>query len=262
MRLINEAKYDIRNLQLRLMPVLECIDKVCREHHLRYYLCAGTMLGAVRHRGFIPWDDDVDVCMPRPDYEQLMLHCSEWMTAPMEIISPHNRQDYPYPFAKIIDSSTTILERPDFLFPEGIYIDIFPIDGISSNAEQQRKHIKTYKFWRHMLFLRGRDPFKHGHGPRSWWPLLLHQVFSMKWLHNKVNSIMQKALLGEPKPYEFEQHQFLGVEDFDGYLTLLYHDYMTLPPEDKRAQHCFYFIDLETPYRQFVEEGGIEELKR
>ena len=66
MRLINEAKYDIRTLQLRLLPVLVCIDKVCREHHLRYYLCAGTMLGAVRHRGFIPWDDDVDVCMPRP----------------------------------------------------------------------------------------------------------------------------------------------------------------------------------------------------
>ena len=284
MRLINEAKSDIRTLQLRLLPVLESIDKVCREHHLRYYLCAGTMLGAVRHRGFIPWDDDVDVCMPRPDYEQLMAHCSEWLPEPMEIIHPHNRPDYPYPFAKIIDSSTTVLERPDFLFPEGIYIDIFPIDGISSDAKQQHKHIKTYKFWRHLLFLRGRDPFKHGHGPRSWWPLLLHQVFSMKWLQNKVNSIMQtydydssemvidhdfnergimpKALLGEPRPYEFEQHQFLGVENYDGYLTHLYHDYMTLPPEDKRAQHCFYYIDLETPYRQFVEEGGMEELKR
>ena len=70
MRLINEAKYDIRTLQLRLLPVLECIDKVCREHHLRYYLCAGTMLGAVRHRGFIPWDDDFDYVVFEDDYEK------------------------------------------------------------------------------------------------------------------------------------------------------------------------------------------------
>ena len=116
MRLINEAKYDIRTLQLRLLPVLECIDKVCREHHLRYYLCAGTMLGAVRHRGFIPWDDDVDVCMPRPDYEQLMIHCSEWLPEPMEIISPHNRPDYPYPLLKSSIAALLYSNVPIFCF--------------------------------------------------------------------------------------------------------------------------------------------------
>ena len=133
MRLINTANYDIKTLQARLVPMLECIDKVCREHHLRYYLWAGTMLGAVRHKGFIPWDDDMDICMPRPDYDLLLAHCHEWMPAPFEVVGPHNRSDYPYPFAKVEDSSTTVLERPDFNFPEGIYVDIFPIDGIPSD---------------------------------------------------------------------------------------------------------------------------------
>ncbi|MBO4730797.1 MAG: LicD family protein [Bacteroidaceae bacterium] len=276
MRLITEAKYDIRMLQLKLLPVLQCIDNVCREHRLRYYLCAGTMLGAVRNKGFIEWDDDVDICMPRPDYEVLMKHCHEWLPDPMEIIAPHNRPDYPYPFAKIIDNSTTVVERPDFMFLEGIYIDIFPIDGMSADPKAQRKHMKTYRLWRHLLFLRGRDPYKHGHGPKAWLPLLLHKTFSLKWLQDKVNRIMQtydyetsdmvidhdfyergimpKAILGQAKTYEFEQLQLCGVEDFDGYLTHLYNDYMTPPPKDKQVQHCFYYLDFDTPYREVPPE--------
>jgi len=272
MRLINDANYNIRTLQNRLIPLLECIDKVCHNQGLSYYLCAGTMLGAVRHHGFIPWDDDIDICMPRPDYEKLMAACEEWVPKPMEIIGPHNKADYPYPFAKIIDSGTTVIERPDFYFVEGIYIDIFPIDGISSSVFQQKWHIRRYKFWRHLLFLRGRDPYKHGHGPRSWWPLLLHKVFSLKWLQNKVSNIMKeydfnvssmvidhdfnergimpKELFGKPKSYVFEGHHFNGVHNSDAYLTILYGDYMTLPPVEKRVQHCFYLLDLETPYRQ------------
>lgn len=284
MRLINEAHYDIRTLQSRLLPVLEAIDSVCREHGLKYYLCAGTMLGAIRHHGFIPWDDDVDICMPRKDYNTLMAHCHEWMPAPMEIIASHNRPDYPYPFAKVIDSSTVVLERPDFMFPEGIYIDIFPIDGIASDEKAQKAHIKSYKLWRHLLFLRGRDPFKHGHGPRSWWPLLLHKIFSLKWLQDKVQGIMQeydfeqcdyvidhdfnergimpKALLGTPTLCMFEGKEFYGVENPDRYLTFLYGDYMTPPPADKQTQHCFYYIDFDMPFRQFVAEGGIEMVKK
>ena len=75
MRLHNETNYDIRILQQKIIGNLEAIDRVCREHGLRYYLWAGTMLGAVRHKGFIPWDDDMDICMPRPDYEQSAYVC-------------------------------------------------------------------------------------------------------------------------------------------------------------------------------------------
>ena len=277
MRLINTANYDIKTLQARLVPMLECIDKVCREHHLRYYLWAGTMLGAVRHKGFIPWDDDMDIC--RPDYDLLLAHCHEWMPAPFEVVGPHNRSDYPYPFAKVEDSSTTVLERPDFNFPEGIYVDIFPIDGIPSDKAVATKHLKKYKFWRHLLFFRGRDPFKHGKGPRSWWPLLIHKMYSLQQLQDKVQRLMTqykfddceqvidydsvfrgivaKKILGEPKEYEFEGKKFLGVSDAHQYLTEMYGDYMTPPPKEKQIQHNFYYINLELPYREFAKQNNI-----
>ena len=279
MRLINTANYDIKTLHGRLVPILECIDKVCREHNLRYYLWAGTMLGAVRHKGFIPWDDDMDIGMPRPDYETLLAHCQEWMPAPFEVMGPHNHPDYPYPFAKVEDGSTTVIERPDFDFPEGIYIDIFPIDGISSDEVAARRHIKKYKFYRHLLFLRGRDPFKHGKGPRSWWPLLIHKLFSLKGLQDKVQRLMtkysfddcekvidydftfrgiiDKRILGEPREYEFEGKKFLGVQDAHKYLTDMYGDYMTPPPKEKQIQHNFYYMNLELPYREFARQKNI-----
>ena len=86
--------YDIRPLQLRILSILEAVDRTCREHKLRYYIWAGTMIGAVRHKGFIPWDDDLDIAMPRPDYDRLIAHQKEWLPEPFEMVCAENDTVY------------------------------------------------------------------------------------------------------------------------------------------------------------------------
>lgn len=278
MRLHNETNYSVQALQEKIIGNLKAIHQVCQEHNLRYYLWAGSMLGAVRHKGFIPWDDDMDIAMPRPDYEELMSHWREWLPKPYEVICAENDATYPYPFAKIEDVSTVVLERPDFKFLEGVYIDIFPIDGVPADDAERKSHFKKYKFWRHLLFLHGRDPFKHGHGPRSWYPWLIHNIFSLQGLQRRVKQLMtkydydsseyvcdyddgisgtiEKRLLGTPKEYPFSDTVFLGVEHYDEYLTNKYGNYMQLPPKEKQVQHHFYRLDLNLSYR----DTSIEEL--
>lgn len=161
------ANYDIRPLQLRILKNLLAVDKVCKEHNLRYYIMAGTMLGAVRHKGFIPWDDDLDIGMPRADYDLLMANAKEWLPKPYEAVCAENDKEYPLPFAKVQDADTTLIERMHLKYLGGVYIDIFPLDGVPESRMAQRMHFAKYEFYKRILYLIHRDPYKHGKGPSS-----------------------------------------------------------------------------------------------
>ena len=263
-------QYDIRTLQLRILRILLAIDQVCREHDLRYYIVAGTMLGAVRHGGFIPWDDDLDIGMPRPDYDRLMERCAEWLPSPYQIIAYETDARYPFPFAKAQDSSTTLVERAHMHYIGGIYIDIFPLDGMTANPLRQRLHLMRYRYLRKVQYLLYRDPYRHGRGPSSWVPLLCRRLYTLDEVQRKMKAmqkefdyereslvidhdfgsrgVMSKQLLGEPTPILFEGQTVMGVACPDEYLSRIYGDYMQLPPEEKRKQHLFYYLDLETPF--------------
>ena len=101
------ASYDIRPLQMRMLRIMEVMDRTFREHNISYGIFNGSLLGAVRHKGFIPWDDDMDVVIPRPDYERFIAHSKEWLPAPYEFVCPENDKAYPLPFGKVQDASTT-----------------------------------------------------------------------------------------------------------------------------------------------------------
>jgi len=269
------ASYDIRPLQLHILEILLAVDHVCKEHGLRYYLAAGTMLGAVRHQGFIPWDDDVDIAMPRKDYNQLMEHCKEWLPAPYEALFAENDDKYPGNFAKVIDSSTTLIERAHHSYVGGVYIDVFPIDGMTSNPLMQHLHFWKYSFYKKIIYLLCRDPYKHGQGPSSWIPLLCQKLFTLKEMHQRLlhlqkkysnrerqwvvdhdfgmRGIMKKGIYGTPSEVVFEGHSLCGVAQPDRYLSRLYGDYMTIPPGEKQRQHNFYYLDYHLPYRQYVD---------
>lgn len=272
--------YDIRPLQLRLLDILMAIDKMCQEHHLRYYLVDGSLIGAVREKGFIPWDDDMDICMPRADYEQLILHSREWLPEPYEFVCFENDPCYPLHFGKVQDASTTIIERPHLYYLGGVYVDVFPIDGAPEGKLRQRLYDWKYKYLKKALYFLFRDPYRHGHGPSCWIPLLVRKMYTLPSLQAKIKRHMMKydletsrlaavnhndglgsmvdkeKVLGEPTPVTFEGKTVMGMKDNDAYLTQLFGDYMTPPPEDHRHQHNFHFLDLNMPYREYKEERG------
>lgn len=270
------AAYDIDTLHRHILQILLTVDRVCRQYDIRYYCWAGTMLGAVRHKGFIPWDDDMDICMPRPDYDRFMLHASEWLPKPLEALCIETSATYPGSFAKIVDSSTTLIERAHSDYVAGIYIDVFPIDGAPVSPLMRRLAVARYKLLDKLLYFLHRDPYKHGRGPSSWPVLLIQRLFTHEWARRHlraanlaydyesadyvldyddgVEGVMPKHILGTPQPVMFEGHEVMGVEHADEYLRQKYGDYMVIPQHDHQRQHNFYYLDYHLPYREYKDE--------
>ncbi|MDO5394775.1 MAG: LicD family protein [Bacteroidales bacterium] len=267
------ANYDIELLHRRILDILLAFGKVCQEHGLRYCICGGTMIGAVRHKGFIPWDDDLDVSMPRPDYERLIAHSAEWLPEPYEFVCAENDPDYPLPFGKIQDASTTLIERPHLFYLGGCYIDIFPFDAYPDSFIKRKWQRARYQYLKKVLYFVHRDPYRHGHGPASWLPLLARRFYTLSGVQRRIRKVMTaydydkchyaasytdgykkilpKETMDTYVPYEFEGHTVQGIKDYDRYLSAMYGDYMTLPPVEDRWQHNFYLLDFNTPYREW-----------
>ena len=113
----------------KLVDMLKFIQDVCAANGLRYFCVSGTAIGAVRHRGFIPWDDDIDIVMPRPDYEKLKSIWNSVANGKYEFLSYDNTVGYFYTHSKISSASTSLIELDSQNYIEGIYIDVFPLDG-------------------------------------------------------------------------------------------------------------------------------------
>lgn len=271
------VEYDVRTLQLHILGNLQAVDKVCREHGLRYYIYDGTMLGAIRHGGFIPWDDDLDIAMPREDYEQFIAHAHEWLPEPYEFIAFELDESYPLPFGKVQDASTSLIERPHLPYLGGVYIDVFPIDGVPSNPLLRRWHLVGYDVLKKVIYMSYRDPYRHGKGLSSLIPLFCRKVLGQQrlqrvtrnWLRkysfaesklvcvfdDGFHGVVPKTVLGTPTPVKFEGQEVMGVEQADAYLTHMYGDYMTPPSQANQRQHCFYYLDLKKPYKAYSGNG-------
>ena len=271
------ASYDLEILHQHILQILLTVDRVCIEHNVKYYCWAGTMLGAVRHKGFIPWDDDMDICMPRPDYDLFMTHASEWLPKPLEALSIETSETFPGSFGKIVDASTTLIERGHSDYIAGIYIDVFPIDGVPRSSLARHWAVTRYKLVDKLLYFLHRDPYKHGHGPSSWPILFIQRLFTHEWARRQmraantqydyntseyvldyddgIRGILPKRVLGKPTAYDFEGHIVMGVEHADEYLRTKYgSDYMRIPPHDNQRQHNFYYLDYNLPYREYQDK--------
>lgn len=266
-------------LQDSLYKMLIEFDKICTEHNLKYYISSGTLLGAIRHGGFIPWDDDIDIEMPRKDYETLINKFSEIMPKEYSLEYYKNTLGYYYTFIKIINTQTTAIRRNNdgSLRATGIYLDIFPIDGISnyySIANFRRNKVKIYQ----LLIASAAGGIKKGTGILRGMVVKLGKLFNAEKLQDRLNNYLKKRpfemykyvmaytvyqcrpdyvwktkdMYKEQIKLKFNDHYFNAPCLPKEYLIAEYgEDYMQLPPEDKRRQHEFVHLDLSLPFKQF-----------
>ena len=248
------------------LNILKTYANYCEKNNLTYFLCGGTLLGAVRHKGFIPWDDDIDVFMPRPDFERFVQLTKETG------ITPHydscfyrdTKFTVDYPFVKIVDNRTKVIEKTkneENLM--GIWIDVFPIDGFSSNMLLNKLFCAHKQFWKRLCFTFSDDlskvekkkkigkmivmPFLKLMGQKRLFGKLdrlcrkydyekSSKVGCTVWGY-KIKEVIPKTSLIPASKVIFEGIEFNAPAVPSVYLSSLYGNYMQLPPEEKRINH-------------------------
>lgn len=262
-----EKVEDLKIIQNRLCELMQILHNICEENGLVYNLFGGSLLGAVRHQGIIPWDDDIDITMPRPDYEKLI---SIIKNNPSDkyCIYTNDDENYVYPFAKFCSKDTILIERifKKELSQIALYIDIFPLDGLPQMSEKEVQ--KLYARAKRYRFLHNASIVKVEASP-VWWkkPYVIYRwlrrsilgicgykyylkkqikitrtysfeecdnvAFISQWVYGP-KAIISKKDYYNRKLYKFDKYEFWGVQDYDTVLKKLYGDYMTPPPVEVR----------------------------
>lgn len=256
-----EGKTLLRQTQLVQLHLLHVFDSVCREHGLRYCLIYGTLIGAMRHDGFIPWDDDLDVAMPRDDYERFLKVAKEDL---LRDVLLHRPQDTPHtaiPFAKLRDAYSYFYEsRPDIsnADPSGIYLDVFPLErGVGRCRGLFRALVKVCgSAWSRsrwfMVKAQGRRGLSMLLSPLSiacdvvWMlsRLLIRALVATcgdgSWTHQYESGGVVRYAKDDMfpcVPHVFEDAEFMVPRHADVVLTADFGDWRRVPPEEERPRH-------------------------
>ena len=253
--------------------ILKFIDKICKSNDIAYSVDGGTLLGAVRHKGFIPWDDDIDVIMVRDQYEKFIKIISG-ISSRYKGLSCYNNKTCFYPFVKICDSRTALTEYGVLSIKNyGIYVDIFPIDAIPSTGLCSSIYLKSITFLKYLIGIRAGSSMPKNIFKRQIWKVFkaVFDIIPINKLGKILNEFSQvynnvgtkysgNNVWGAdyckviPNEYfsrfidlTFENYTVKGLAEYDFYLKVLYGDYMKLPPKEKQiSNHNFvaYFKDI------------------
>ena len=249
-------------MQQRGLGMLKFVDGICRREKLTYWLSGGTLLGAVRHKGFIPWDDDVDLMMPRPDYEKLVAIAQGLSTDKYEFAHPRYRKDYAMPWLRVYDLGTQVDLTNMVKFGSAhLFVDIFPVDALPANPTLSKLRFKRVRLRDILLkcsrkadlwpnerlqrlkrilmvatsihstnhYARRLDRFcRRGNYDRARFAGVLEIT------HYKERERMPKSVFEGTVYLPFCDGEYPAPAGWDTYLKNLYGDYMKLPPEGKR----------------------------
>lgn len=267
--------YDLKQLQRVILVIAKELKRLCDENNIRYTLIGGSLIGAVRHQGFIPWDDDFDVVMPREDYERFLECCKTKLNPEFSVLNWNTSDSYFMAFSKILlkgtEAVTEMRHNPNY--PREIFIDVFPFDTIPDDAKLRKKQEKSSYFCKKMLLCKqnGKEYYKHFNGGKKvgyfFMGVASHFYNSRKLIERyeqemnryKGDTLDYTSITGsygyskEIIPHHmlenfielpFEDTSFSVMRDYDYYLKMVFGDYMQLPPEDKRHTHSFKRVDF------------------
>ena len=253
MNIINQE--GLRKIQL---DILQKVADFCDEHGITYFLAYGTLIGAIRHKGYIPWDDDIDIAMPRPDYDRFIKSFNE-SNSTVQVVALENDKRYGLAFAKVHDTRTVLYETQYNKDVFGVYIDIFPIDGTKSKAQIRRLravnlmlHTKKANFTQRTLSKK----FSNFLGKILLLPFSVHfMVKVIDWMARQYpfgstplaggicdtvvgeRAMIDTSVFEDTLMHEFEGRMYKIPIGYDKWLRRIYGDYMQLPPEEKRVTH-------------------------
>lgn len=270
---------EVSIIQQKELEILKQVISICEKNGIEYYALGGTLLGAVRHQGFIPWDDDIDIGMPRKDYEKFLRIAREELRYPYTIVSEEHTIGYTKAFAAIRDLSTKIVMISSKIHSEeSIWLDIFPIDGMPSGFFKKKIHSYNYLFSRMMVQLSQFDKIvnqdkldrplferliikianvihiekvlKYSTWSRYYKNCITKYDMTAPFAGNftgayKLKEIVPSDYFSEPATLEFEGISLKVPKRYEDYLIAIYgENYMQLPPEEKRVPHQYEIVTL------------------
>ena len=250
------------------LNILKTFDKICRKNNLEYSLAFGTMIGAIRHHGFIPWDDDIDVCMKRDDYEKLL--SLKYSDENFEIKNYRYTKGYYYPFSKMVDKNTILYEPWRCDTNMGVYIDIFPLDSFDAETvSKQEEIIKKVNIRSTAAYLMGHKVSHHKQFSLRYFLKALFLIITMPCKKSIIgivdsfcknydngnycgsllqfynNPFIKSQFFEKLINVEFEDIEAPVYAEYDAILTHIYGDYMTPPEPDKQVSNHYF-----TAYRK------------
>lgn len=265
----------IRETQEVALEVLKIIADLCDELSCRYFLAYGTLLGAVRHKGFIPWDDDVDIMMPRPDYEKLLLYFKEHNAdyPHIRLFNYDECPEYPYMISRFSDNRYKLVVENEKPYGMGVFIDVYPLDGFGVDKSRAKKKAQIADFLSSCCYQATRLHYsselntsgfkrlkKILKAPLFIFSRLVGKDFFQKklnklqyenydsseyvgcgvWIVGWYEDLYRRELFDELVDSEFDKYSFKIPKKFDVLLKQLFGDYMQLPPEKDRVGHHHY----------------------
>ena len=251
----------LRKCQLKQLSILEEIDRICLKHHISYWLDGGTLLGAVRHHGFIPWDDDIDIAMRKEDLDRFITVAPSELREGLFLQTAQSDPQSKEPITKVRDLNSFYVERTDNFaanYQKGLYVDIFPMINYPTLPRKMVKRItlgvsKSYSILHkaHHYSLRSFAEF-FWFGARyiicrCLWSVLCairhNNIYISNILINNGYGIMHRQDAVFPlSAIQFEGKTFPAPNDTDAYLSDLYSNYMEIPPKDKQKIHSVFIM--------------------